>query len=212
MRVLPGRGRRPPVNRRLNITWGESLEKMLLKQCDRTRDGERGESLYLQQPLRPARRIRPDPPAAFPRAIDLLSRSVSSRLEEEPMRSLAASLGPHVQSMLYVGPPDSLAPCHWDALDNLFVQVCNHLLLSWNHRFLSCSSHLFLSCSNRFLPCNRPPRADLRCEARAALRARRGGHAPLPGEPPFRLALAGVEARPVCNNRVLPRHHDVTTV
>ena len=40
-----------------------------------------------------------------------------------PMCPLAAELGPWQSSMLYVGPAGTLAPCHWDALDNTFVQL-----------------------------------------------------------------------------------------
>jgi len=39
------------------------------------------------------------------------------------MADLAAQLGPWQSSMLYVGPSGTLAPCHWDALDNIFTQL-----------------------------------------------------------------------------------------
>lgn len=40
-----------------------------------------------------------------------------------PMRDLSGSLGPWMSSKLYVGPADTLAPCHWDALDNIYLQI-----------------------------------------------------------------------------------------
>ena len=57
-----------------------------------------------------------------PRLLELLQSS----LARPPLSTVCASLGAWVSSKLYVGPPHTLAPCHWDALDNVFFQLDGH--------------------------------------------------------------------------------------
>jgi hypothetical protein len=55
-----------------------------------------------------------------------LLAQLQSGMRAGPLHEVTAPLGDWSVSNLYVGPPDTLAPCHWDALDNLFVQLHGH--------------------------------------------------------------------------------------
>ena len=58
--------------------------------------------------------------AGSPQLLDGLQARMSG---DGLMAKLSSRLGPWTTSMLYAGPAGTLAPCHWDALDNVFVQV-----------------------------------------------------------------------------------------
>ena len=62
-----------------------------------------------------------------PRILDQLLAAMRSG----PMHDLCTSLGPWSVSNLYVGPGDTLAPCHWDSTDNFFLQLhgCKRVLM-----------------------------------------------------------------------------------
>ena len=53
----------------------------------------------------------------------LLKELETAVRSKERMGLLTRELGPWQSSMLYVGPVGTLAPCHWDALDNCFTQL-----------------------------------------------------------------------------------------
>jgi hypothetical protein len=44
-------------------------------------------------------------------------------MERGPLAQLTSSFGPWTVSNLYCGPAGTLAPCHWDAMDNVFMQL-----------------------------------------------------------------------------------------
>ena len=56
-------------------------------------------------------------------ASEALVRDLQAAVRSEPMSLLASELGVWQSSMLYVGPAGTLAPCHWDHLDNVFTQA-----------------------------------------------------------------------------------------
>ena len=52
---------------------------------------------------------------------DDLLELLSAAVHAPPMSDLVKPLGAWTLSKLYVGPADTLAPCHWDGLDNCFA-------------------------------------------------------------------------------------------
>ena len=136
----------PPVNRRRTVKWDAALEAQLQAApaigkapcVDADAKGPssgcaRGTS-YMQLGVA-ARRGTAHAAVAdgSGRSVDTMSSAASpellARLQDRMageglMADLAGRLGPWTTSMLYVGPPGTLAPCHWDALDNIFVQTC----------------------------------------------------------------------------------------
>ena len=54
---------------------------------------------------------------------DELLGELTSAVRSEPMSHLSSELGVWQSSMLYIGPVGTLAPCHWDHLDNVFTQL-----------------------------------------------------------------------------------------
>ena len=52
-----------------------------------------------------------------------LLAQLQAAVTSPPLAPLASQLGPWQSSMLYVGPVGTLAPCHWDALDNIYTQL-----------------------------------------------------------------------------------------
>ena len=145
----------PPINRRLTLRWDSALEARLQMpgtracshdtECRRATDGSCGDAdvrsgtCYMQLGVA-ARRggayNATSDDAATAKMGTAASPELLNRLRERMtdgglMASLVPALGPWTTSMLYVGPAGTLAPCHWDALDNIFVQTCGvkHVLL-----------------------------------------------------------------------------------
>lgn len=126
----------PPVNRRLTCEWNDDLLRRLrggaggggsdgthyMQLSLTTRVGGMSEALGANGATAlPMRSSGPAP----------LLRALEGAVRDGPMARLASRLGPWQSSMLYVGPVGTLAPCHWDALDNVFVQLAGvkHVLL-----------------------------------------------------------------------------------
>jgi hypothetical protein len=123
----------PPVNKRLSVLWDDALLAKL-----RTSGGANG-THYVQLGLATraggsmealcatGRTPVPMRSAGPPDLLEALQLAVRS----SPMGELAECLGVWQSSMLYVGPSGTLAPCHWDALDNIFSQLsgAKHVLL-----------------------------------------------------------------------------------
>ena len=133
----------PPVNRRLTLLWDEALLETLKGEGGKGGEtagkggetagkrGEGGGTHYVQLSL--ATRVggaqqalgangRTALPMKSPGPPPLLE-ALQSAVRGAPMGELSEQLGPWQSSMLYVGPSGTLAPCHWDALDNLFTQL-----------------------------------------------------------------------------------------
>ena len=126
----------PPVNRHLRLVWGKELVRKL--QGEGGRDAADDGNFYMQLTLASrsgsgaaaigANGASPLPmegafsssSASDDRLLKELETAVRSK---ERMGLLTRELGPWQSSMLYVGPVGTLAPCHWDALDNCFTQL-----------------------------------------------------------------------------------------
>ena len=110
----------PPLNMKLKLSWDEFVRRLrapptegaVYAQVDlATREGTA---------LRALAKDRADMRAGVS---DDLLELLSAAVHAPPMSDLVKPLGAWTLSKLYVGPADTLAPCHWDGLDNFFVQL-----------------------------------------------------------------------------------------
>ena len=133
----------PPVNDRLIMTWrefasalkhdsggggggGGGKKQQRSQRQQQARQRASAEHHYMQLALA-ARSggisASPDQQMAT-RVSERILRSLQAAMRpREPHGELVSTLGPWTVSNLYVGPAGTLAPCHWDALDNTFVQL-----------------------------------------------------------------------------------------
>lgn len=125
----------PPVNKRRTLEWGEGLVEAL-RGGGPPEEGAVPSSAagthYVQLSLgvraggpkdaMGANGATPLPMRCFAGRDSLLA-PLQEAIRTPPMANLTSQLGPWQSSMLYVGPVGTLAPCHWDALDNLFTQL-----------------------------------------------------------------------------------------
>jgi hypothetical protein len=115
----------PHVNDRLLMQWDEFTAQL--------RSGGQGvqrqttdEAYYMQLALAArAGGVGNQSSAAMETRISqgLLAELQAAMRRGEPMHALTKTLGPWTVSNFYVGPAGTLAPCHYDALDNTFLQL-----------------------------------------------------------------------------------------
>ena len=126
----------PPVNQRLIMHWEEfvvRLEEAKRRQAapdvaadGGSRGGAGDESVYYMQLALASRTggIGTGSHAGVSTRVSAyMLESLQASLRDGPMAELATSLGAWTVTNLYVGPAATLAPCHWDAMDNIFMQL-----------------------------------------------------------------------------------------
>ena len=122
----------PPVNKRLAIEWTPELVATIRDAESRAAQGLQPHGTFYLQLALATRMGGPKdaigangatPLAMRSSGCDELLAQLQEAIRSPPMSKLAAQLGPWQSSMLYVGPAGTLAPCHWDALDNIFTQL-----------------------------------------------------------------------------------------
>jgi hypothetical protein len=129
----------PPVNQRLIMRWEEFVAR--LGEAKRRRAapeaagdggsaGVAGDEFTYYMQLALASRTggigAGSHAGVSTRVSEHILKSLQASLRDGPMAELAASLGPWTVTNLYVGPAGTLAPCHWDAMDNIFMQLEGH--------------------------------------------------------------------------------------
>lgn len=57
------------------------------------------------------------------RTSQALLQQLCDAMTQRPLQELASCLGPWVISLLYLGPPGTLTPAHYDAYDNVYLQL-----------------------------------------------------------------------------------------
>ena len=108
----------PQVNERVLMSWEQFYRAL--------RAHQQSDTYYYMQLAIAARQggISSDPTAGVStRVSPRILASLQAAMRAGPLHRLTRDLGPWTVSNLYCGPANTLAPCHWDALDNTFLQL-----------------------------------------------------------------------------------------
>ena len=106
----------PPVNERVLMHWDEFHRAL-------RRTGDEYHYMQLAVAARQGGMGGSADAGVTTRVSPRILKSLQEGMRAGPLHELTSTLGPWTVSNLYCGPAGTLAPCHWDALDNTFLQL-----------------------------------------------------------------------------------------